>query len=188
MSILSFIKRKILRNKKERWNHQYASGKWEGLKNEVELDRLLVVRDWVWSIGNKLNILEIGCGEGIFTPMLQGRFQSYTGVDVSDFAISKAIKTAAPNESYLVADMDNHHWQQNFDVIIFNESIYYSTDLNRLLKVIYSPMFKAGCVFIFSIHSFPKSDKVWEIIENHLGKGEEKTVINNHSKWILKKY
>lgn len=89
--IISFIKRKILRIEKSRWDYQYAKGNWEGLKSKEELERIYIARDLILKYNLKGNILEIGCGEGIFFNLIPtDAFSFFEGIDISEVAISKA--------------------------------------------------------------------------------------------------
>ena len=45
--ISDLIRRKIVRDQRSRWNHQYARGQWEGLKGDVELERQEVVKEFL---------------------------------------------------------------------------------------------------------------------------------------------
>ena len=46
-SIISFIKRKIFRDTRERWNHNFKKGRWNGLRDPEEQRRLAVTADLV---------------------------------------------------------------------------------------------------------------------------------------------
>ena len=62
--IWNFIKRKILRLSRDRWNYQYSKALWNGLHNEHH--RFDAVRAMMQDIHAKPAMLEIGCRNAIF--------------------------------------------------------------------------------------------------------------------------
>ena len=48
-TIIDFFKRKVIRDQKARWNHQYAQGQWEGLKDAKELERQEIIKEYFLS-------------------------------------------------------------------------------------------------------------------------------------------
>ena len=93
-NIISFFRRKILRNNKDRWDFQYARGQWEGLKNEDELKRIFIAKELLMKFVLCGKILEIGCGEGIFFEKISAEdYNFYEGIDISEVAIQKTPKT-----------------------------------------------------------------------------------------------
>lgn len=106
---------------------------------------------------NKLNILDLGCGPGLYTEIFAQSGNNVTGIDISKNSIDYATKSAKEkalnidyqNESYLDIDFE----KEKYDLVVL---IY--TDLGVLLpserKILLSKIYgalKKGGVFIFDL-------------------------------------
>src|ERR1051326_2433250 len=90
-SIRAWFRREILRDRAERWNHQYASGRWEGLKTSGENARLDACVALLRRHAPGGRLLEIGCGEALLQRRLApSDYQRLVGIDISEVAISRA--------------------------------------------------------------------------------------------------
>ena len=74
------------------------------------------------------NILEIGCGLGLVTNMINQEFEnsSVTGVDISNTAVCKA-KIKYPNIEFYEGDIADVKFKskKKYDVVIMNEMLWY---------------------------------------------------------------
>jgi 2-polyprenyl-3-methyl-5-hydroxy-6-metoxy-1,4-benzoquinol methylase len=197
-SIISFIKRKILRDPKERWNYQFASGRWEGLRDPIEQERLGKTADLVRELTTPLrkesngqyspNILEIGCGEGFFRQYLNDSdFKNFIGTDLSDVAIEHANQHFKDEKTlFLSSDMHLFIPMEQYDFIIFNECVYYTPDVVALVKR-YFPYLKPNGYIIISIHhNFKAHEQLWNKILSITSKIKEKTVVNSYDTWDIR--
>lgn len=146
--IKSFIKRKT--SQKYRFNLQYSSTYWDGLRNIEDLGRYSLIVGYSKFFFPNARILDLACGEGV----LQERFSSsdysyFMGIDLSDVAIDKAKKKENEKTRYLVGDLDKLDVQGTFDVIIYNECIYYLKDIKKSIQSVYKNLSPGG-IFIFS--------------------------------------
>lgn len=147
------IKRKILRKDRDRWNYQYAKGKWTTLGDIQELARFSVIAGYAQYLKPNGRILEIGAGEGY----LQQRFDKtkyslYYSTDVSDVAIETGKIHEDEKTRYLVADMNTYVPDTTFDCIIINEAIYYGHSVEAVLDR-FSPFLSSDGIFIVSINA-----------------------------------
>ena len=85
-------------------------------------------------------ILELGCGDGRLIANLPPHcYTYYTGLDLSPIAIERAGARKLPRTRFESGDMQTHHWNDCYDLIVFDESIYYldskrfAAHLQRLL-------------------------------------------------------
>ena len=113
--------RKILANDSEK---RYASGRWDYLADVSEAHRYsLIIGCADLYKGPERAILDVGGGEGILQRrMAYGR---YVGVDVNAEAIRRAQPRANANTEFHVAPGESFEPSGSFDVIVFNESLYY---------------------------------------------------------------
>jgi len=190
--VVSFIKRKIFRINRDRWNHQYDKGLWDGLKAMDELARFSVIVGYVKFLkptqnGESPDILEIGCGEGLLQQRLQSQnYKRFIGTDISDLAIQKAAADAGDNKcSYLVADMDTYKPDGQFDLIIFNEVIYYSKYPLKTLQRL-ATYLKPNGLLIVTINDHKHSADLWETIKDGFPLLDEATVITSKGKCVCK--
>ena len=138
----------------------------------------------------KLNILDLGCGPGLYTQILSEKGHNVTGVDFSEYSIQYARKEAKRkklnigyiNKDYLKLDLK----ENTFDLIIL---IY--TDLGVLLpderdellcKV--HKMLKPGGVFIFDVLNDKNIEKKiipasWEASRHGFWKDKPYLVLSN---------
>jgi len=106
--------------------------------------------------GKKMNILDIGCGPGLYTERLAQKGHSLTGVDFSKNAIFHAQKSAKEHDlevsyrckDYLTLDDENKY---DLVMMIFTDFGVLNPDQrSTLLQNIYSSL-KPGGIFLFDI-------------------------------------
>ena len=109
------------------WNTEFSRGRWDGLDRSPGD----CVYPYVEKYANQGSILDLGCGSGSTGNELAATaYREYTGVDISDVALAKARRRSAEDgrankNSYLQADISSYVPAQQFDVILFRDSIYY---------------------------------------------------------------
>lgn len=103
----------------------YASGGWDKLRDMAELGRYAVIGAYCAHLGAR-SVLDVGCGEGLLAESLPAAvLKGYVGVDFSPVAIAKAEAKALPGARFLVGDAQSYEPDRRFDVIVFNEVLYY---------------------------------------------------------------
>ena len=186
-ALTSFFKRKILRIDRDRWNYQYDKGLWDGLKGLDELARFSVIVGYIKFLKpGQPEILEIGCGEGFLQQRLQtqnyGRFVAF---DISDSAIKNAQAQADEKCTYLVADMDKYEPTGQFDMIVFNESIYYSKHPLKTLQR-FATYLKANGLLLVTINDHKHSDALWQDIKDGFELLDEAKTVTSKSTCVCK--
>jgi 2-polyprenyl-3-methyl-5-hydroxy-6-metoxy-1,4-benzoquinol methylase len=137
--------------KKIRWNQKYRNGSWDYMVNEKERYNTIVSFIKETKIPNA-SILDLGCGYGALNTYLKpSDFGSCLGIDISSTAIDRAIESNFINSNFQQADIHQFETTQKFDVIIFNEVLYY---LDNQIEVVakYSKFFNEEGYFIFSFY------------------------------------
>jgi SAM-dependent methyltransferase len=139
------------RIKRSLWNAEFSRGRWDNLA-QTQGDCIYPSLERFCNGGS---ILDLGCGSGNTGAELAAyAYCEYTGVDISDRAIDEASKKAeekgrSDKNRYLVCDISSYEPEQQFDVILFRDSIYYvaGPKLKATLDR-YSKSLKPGGVFI----------------------------------------
>lgn len=105
----------------------------------------------------KLHILDLGCGPGLYCELFAEQGHSVTGVDISKNSIEYAKQSAAEkkldiryiHESYLNLDLDAD--QYDLVVMIYTDlGVLTPTERDKVLKTVFSVLKKGG-MFIFDV-------------------------------------
>lgn len=97
-------------------------------------------------------VLDLGCGTGILAGLLSpGSFEYYRGVDASSQAIALARKRASEKVNFELGDIQNYKCEDDFDLIVFEESLYYVPFFRYRLLKRYARQLRPGGVFIVTV-------------------------------------
>jgi 2-polyprenyl-3-methyl-5-hydroxy-6-metoxy-1,4-benzoquinol methylase len=122
---------------KEKWETQYARGWWDYLGQMDQLGRYSVIAGYCNYIKPGGSILDLGCGEGILQEKMRAYgYSRYVGVDLSAEAIAGASNRRDDKTSFIAADAETYKPECSFDVIVFNELLYYLQDPVGLMRQI----------------------------------------------------
>jgi SAM-dependent methyltransferase len=145
--------------KKLLWDRDFSGGKWDFIDNTVG--------DCVYPFLEKYaqngDILDLGCGPGNTANELAATvYKSYVGVDISEAALAKAVKRTQENgradkNSFVCSDFLGYTPTQEFDIILFRESMYH-VPYGQVLKILekYSKYLKQSGVFIVRLYAGDK--------------------------------
>ncbi|MCV9927033.1 class I SAM-dependent methyltransferase [Flavobacterium sp. LS1R49] len=120
--------------KKCSWNYKYALGKWDFMK--YEKTRYEKIIEFIKTSNIKEpKILDLGCGYGALNSYLkESDYATISGVDLSSTAINKAKKQNFINSSFQIADLNKFDTKEQYDIVIFNEVLYYLDDQKNLVS------------------------------------------------------
>lgn len=111
------------------WETQYEEGRWDFLGDSRELSRYSVLAGYILSVDGHPRVLDIGCGEGLLARRLDASYSAYLGVDLSSIAIERAQSRLSDERTHFaVADAERYVPSAEFDVVVFNESLYYFSE------------------------------------------------------------
>jgi SAM-dependent methyltransferase len=173
--------------KKRLWNREYADGRWDCLDDT----RGDCVYRFVERYAAGGTILDLGCGSGSTANELSlTTYRGYTGVDISEVALTKARERSAENgregrTSYVRSDIYRYVPNGRFDVILFRDSIYYipPARISGMLERYASYLRKDG-VFVVRMASEQKYrglaraiEDRFDILERHVSHAPEAIVI-----------
>ena len=137
--------------KKAVWNSEFSGGKW----NFIDDTSSDCVYTHLQKYARGGDILDLGCGPGnTANEVAEHSYRTYIGVDISESALAKGVKRTndsgrAGKNSFVCSDFLSYAPTQEFDVILFRESMYhvpYGQVLELLAK--YSKHLKTSGVFI----------------------------------------
>jgi 2-polyprenyl-3-methyl-5-hydroxy-6-metoxy-1,4-benzoquinol methylase len=179
------VRRVLGVDRERRWNTEYAEGGWDWLRNLDELAHHCVLAGYVAYLKPGGAVLDVGCGEGVFQEQLRGAASRYLGVDFEE-PIKKAQAKATAATRFVVGDMNEFTTTERFDVIVFNESIYYLQDMLGGLQRYEQFLAPDGLVCI-SMHGKERNDALWEQIGARYQMLDAVTMTNHRGiRWTTK--
>ncbi|MEY4964742.1 MAG: hypothetical protein RL274_325 [Pseudomonadota bacterium] len=149
----------------ETWDREYQGGQWEYLRKIDSLAGLVSILGYCQFL-NPASILDAGCGEGLLAEKLKILpYKSYLGMDVSKEAIALATGRLGDERSrFTVADAWAFDTDERFDVIVFNQSLYYLSEPAALL-VKYQKLLTPNGRIIVSMVDNARTRAVWRLID-----------------------
>ena len=171
------------------WEQQYKDGTWNYLFSEDEAAHYFSICEQIEKHAVSVSILDIGCGNGVLYDYLQNKFDDrllYNGVDISGNAIESARKKF-PSSVFNKADYDNAAVAGKYDVVVFNETLYYFTKPMKTVVKAFSENLKNGGVLVISMCEDVKHNGIWDRIKTEYRVLAEETVENKKGqKWTIK--
>ncbi len=161
------------------WEHKYAAGRWDYMRELHELPRYAVVANLVHRVAPAGRILDVGCGEGLLVDHLRRLgYGRYTGIDISETAIAAATKARADDRTTFEAcDAETYAIPDDFDLVVFNESLAY---LREPLETIarYQSRLAPGGIFVVSMFVTPRHEAIARLLLPRYRVLEEFTIGN----------
>lgn len=167
------------------WRDKYISQQLLNIHLDTNIDlgsrKTLSIRNTVdWILENsdkkKFNILDLGCGPGLYAELFTEKGHKVTGVDFSKNSIEYARKEAEKknldieyiNEDYLKLELE----ENKFDLVILiytDFGVLLPSERDRLLNLI-SKVLKPNGVFVFDVLNNKNienkiTQKNWEVVE-----------------------
>lgn len=141
---------------------EYARGRWVYLKSLEEMSRYAVIAGYCEYGGNVSSVLDLGCGSGVLLRWLRpSRKIDYVGVDLSKVAIEAARQEWQDGPTDFIAmDIAAYKPDRKFDVIIFNEVLYYFEQPGNILER-FAGFLEENGRFVISLWDAPESRQAW---------------------------
>lgn len=179
------VRRTLRMDRERRWNTEYATGGWDWLRNIDERAHHSVLAGYAAYLKPGGSLLDVGCGEGVFQEELRGAAGRYMGVDFEQ-AIQKAQHKVNATTRFVVGDMNEFTVAQKFDVIVFNESIYYLHDTLTGVQR-YESMLAPDGVLLISMHGKERNDALWAALDARYTTLDRVTITNARDvRWTVK--
>ncbi len=162
---------------RERWEREYQYGRWDYLRGLEELGHYSIIAGYCKYLRRGGAVLDLGCGEGLLLDALDiGAYSRYVGLDISATAIARAQSRQEPTADFVVGDICAYTPADKFDVIVFNETLYYLPDPVACMRR-YVPRLRDHGLFIVSMYLHPK-DPLWRKIGEQFAILDSSSVIN----------
>jgi len=109
-----------------------------------------------------IELLDVGCGSGV----LQQRMACarYVGVDMNACAIAEAEARSSETVKFLCAPVESYAVPGSFDVIVFNESLYYMPDPVAILRRHLQHLKPGGVVVVCMFRTY-LARRIWRTID-----------------------
>lgn len=178
----------------EEWNGQYASSKWAYLGSLEQLPRYAVIEGWRRHLKPSGRVLDVGCGEGVLLDQIPAESNiAYVGVDFAETAIDAALRKPRDHQRvhFVCADAMTFDppMGAGFDVIVFNEVLYYFADPLSLLHRYRRFLAPAGILIVSIFHA---NVHTWTTVNAELGdSGVQRIVLHevaSDKRWYLGVY
>jgi 2-polyprenyl-3-methyl-5-hydroxy-6-metoxy-1,4-benzoquinol methylase len=171
----------------EAWNKTYANGGWDHIRQIDEFGRYSVIAGYIQHAKNSEKILDVGCGEGILQERLcESKYSRYVGIDISRVAIERATRRRNGKSTFLISSIEGFDTSEKFDVIIFNECLYYFQDPLAILEK-YKCFLEKNGVLIMSMYASDNTMKLWKMIDRRYSVEDEVKVTNKEGvEWIVR--
>jgi 2-polyprenyl-3-methyl-5-hydroxy-6-metoxy-1,4-benzoquinol methylase len=170
-----------------RWEREYASGRWSYLGGIDELAHYSVIVGYYAFLKPGGSVLDVGCGEGILQARLSPHgYCRYLGIDFAAGAIDQMAARRDPATEFRVADAASFTTSEKFDVIIFNESLYYFRDPISIVER-YLDFLASNGIIIVSMEVARNRVAIWNATGTVLNAVDETTVFNGAGLgWTIK--
>lgn len=147
------------------WDKEFSSGRWNCLDdNPAERARHAIIGMYCQKYFPGGNILDVGCGEGTLVDFLSDRQKKkYLGIDISSEAI-KIGKRKRRGMDFQCVEAESFETKRKFDVIVFNEVLYYLDDAEIFAK--FTNFLKKGNIVILSLYRMKSERHDKPILKN----------------------
>ena len=112
--------------------YQILKDPWNIQVSQYEQTRLRLLLEEVQRHPHE-SVLEVGCGEGVFTSLLTTIAQRVVAIDVSDTAVARA-RERCPTATYVTTSLNDFVPGHAFDLVICAETLYYIQDVRQAIE------------------------------------------------------
>ena len=184
--MLDSFKKLISKSKQQRWNREYRNGKWEFLHSLGELGHNSILAGYAGFLGVN-SVLDVGCGSGNL-PRLLNRINFYVGIDISPVALAQLSELIGDEFKYqlIEANFDNFTPTEfKVDLVIFNESLYYSKNPYKTLQSYTQTLTPDGRVAI-SMFENSRAPEVWDAVDQLFETIDKTSVTIDDKTWVCR--
>jgi 2-polyprenyl-3-methyl-5-hydroxy-6-metoxy-1,4-benzoquinol methylase len=168
------------------WERLFESGSYDRLESIPERARYSLIVGQCDVLGTR-SILDVGCGQGVLAKRLSRvTYDRYVGVDISQAAVDQARRALPdPRNTYLVSDADGFDTADRFDLLVFNECLYYMEDPAAVVRRYLKFLRPGGHVSISMYHTL-RSSAVWKLLTMLTTVEAVQIKYEKHASWTVK--
>jgi 2-polyprenyl-3-methyl-5-hydroxy-6-metoxy-1,4-benzoquinol methylase len=151
-----------------------------------ELPRYSIIAGYLQYLKPGGSVLDVGCGEGLLQQRLGlSGYSKYVGIDISETAINEASSRQDEKTSFICADAVTYTPNELFDVIVFNEALYY---FDEPLKMVgkYIQYLNENGIFITCLYlNSERAASIWKRLKAVYNSLDEVKAANRSKSWIF---
>jgi SAM-dependent methyltransferase len=166
------------------WNAQYELGRWTYLGQLSELSRYSVLVGYMVHFKPGGAVLDVGCGEGVLLRRLEPHgYSRYVGVDLSSSAITGLAERHSERLSFFAADGEHYVPTEEFDIIVFNEVLYFFRDPLGAVERYASSLRSGGILLVSICTAFKGGTAILERLKEDYAVLDETRVTHADNQW-----
>jgi 2-polyprenyl-3-methyl-5-hydroxy-6-metoxy-1,4-benzoquinol methylase len=172
----------------QRWEREYTTGHWDYLRTLEQAARYQVIAGYVQHFAPGGSVLDVGCGDGHLQEILaRAGYERYLGLDLSSEAIRRAASRGDERTDFRQVEVDELETDERFDVVVFNEVLYYLAAPMEVLDR-YERFLTPEGIFVASIHGArPWNRRLWKMIARRYPTLDQVEVSHGSGKfWTIK--
>jgi 2-polyprenyl-3-methyl-5-hydroxy-6-metoxy-1,4-benzoquinol methylase len=147
----------------EAWEAQYQSGQWKYMADMNQLARYSIIISYMAYLRPGGAVLDVGCGDGVlFERFRPYGYSRYLGIDICGTALTKLIEEQYEKTLFIRADAETYTPDEQFDVIVLNEVVYYFHEPLKTVEKYVHALKKDG---ILVVSSFTGSERAMSILQ-----------------------
>lgn len=171
------------------WEQQYHDGTWNYLFSKEESAHYYAICKQIQKKVQAFSVFDIGCGNGALYHYLEeffGEEMKYSGIDISENAVKIATEKFKRG-SFKKVDYDYSDFEGKFDIVVFNETLYYFIKPMKTIEKVFQKNLKPGGMIVISMCEDKKHNMIWQNINEKYSILEEETVNNDKGQhWTIK--
>jgi 2-polyprenyl-3-methyl-5-hydroxy-6-metoxy-1,4-benzoquinol methylase len=168
------------------WDDLFSKHYMDILESKSEIGRHGIIAEIINRFATEGKVLDVGCGTGILSQLLNYSKFSYLGCDISDAAIQFSLKNRINSRiAFKRCRIEDIGLTDELSAIVFNESLYY-LDFDSVFHQS-TKLINSSGLFIVSIFDYPENLALLESVRSKLIVLSETVVINQHAgfKWNI---
>jgi 2-polyprenyl-3-methyl-5-hydroxy-6-metoxy-1,4-benzoquinol methylase len=174
------------RIRRVQWEESFESGSYERLESIPERARYSLIVGHC-DVLNVRSILDVGCGQGVLAKRLaRVGYERYLGYDLSETAIDQARRNVPdPRNGFVTGEADGFETPAQFDLIVFNECLYYLDDPAAVMRRHLRFLAPGGHVTV-SMHDTLRSRALWPVLSMLTAIDSVEVRFEGHASWTVK--
>ena len=171
----------------EVWEDAYRNGKTDHMKQLTECPRYSIVGGYISYLKPDGDILDVGCGNGLlldrYTPSGNS---TYLGIDISQCALDSIKQRNNANIHLRMVNAETYEPKDKYDVIVFNESLYYLNDPLKVFRRYIMSAKRDGIVVVSTSSNSPRAKAILRCLKKEYDLLDETVTTNSKamSSWI----